>query len=126
MGCSRWTSERRAKHSAAIRRWAPWTKSTGPRTAEGKEISKMNAWKHGQYSRQAFAFRAALRRNALTIKFLFQRQKEILRFQRNELLRQRREQAGEQKVIQKRIRKQIRTGLSLKSPLKGLYDRIHP
>ena len=43
----RWTPEARLKHAAAIRRWMPWTLSTGPVTAEGKARSSRNAWKGG-------------------------------------------------------------------------------
>jgi thioredoxin-like negative regulator of GroEL len=43
-----WTDERRAKHAAAIKRWKPWEKSTGPRTAAGKARAAQNAYKHGQ------------------------------------------------------------------------------
>lgn len=37
-----WTPERRLKQSQAIQRWKPWTRSTGPRTQEGKERSSRN------------------------------------------------------------------------------------
>lgn len=40
---SPWTPTRRAAQAAAIRRWAPWAKSTGPRTAAGKARSAQNA-----------------------------------------------------------------------------------
>lgn len=40
---SAWTPERRAKQAEAIRRWQPWSKSTGPRTKEGKARSSRNA-----------------------------------------------------------------------------------
>lgn len=40
---SSWTPERRAKQAEAIRRWQPWSKSTGPRTNEGKARSSRNA-----------------------------------------------------------------------------------
>ncbi len=40
---SGWTDERRARQAEAIRRWAPWTRSTGPRTPEGKRVSSRNA-----------------------------------------------------------------------------------
>ena len=42
---SGWSPERRANHAAAIRRWKPWEKSTGPRTAGGKARSAQNAAK---------------------------------------------------------------------------------
>ena len=49
-----WTPERRARQSEAIKRWKPWEKSTGAKTAEGKEKSKMNAWKHGFFGSGTF------------------------------------------------------------------------
>jgi hypothetical protein len=36
-----------------IQRWQPWKLSTGARTEFGKQISKMNAVKHGGYLAQA-------------------------------------------------------------------------
>jgi hypothetical protein len=45
---SGWSDERRATHAAAIRRWKPWEKSTGPRTATGKARAAQNAYKHGR------------------------------------------------------------------------------
>lgn len=44
---SSWTPERRAKQAEAIRRWQPWSNSTGPRTKEGKARSSRNADKGG-------------------------------------------------------------------------------
>ncbi len=41
-----WSPERRARQSAAIRRWAPWKKSTGPKTAAGKARVARNAVKN--------------------------------------------------------------------------------
>ncbi len=43
-----WTEERRAKQAAAIQRWRPWEKSTGPRSVDGKTRSSRNAWKGGK------------------------------------------------------------------------------
>ena len=34
----------------AVHRVRPWEASTGPRTAQGKERSRMNAWRHGERS----------------------------------------------------------------------------
>lgn len=42
---SAWTPERRARQAEAIRRWKPWEKSTGPKTAEGKARVSRNAYK---------------------------------------------------------------------------------
>ena len=36
-----------------IKSWQPWKQSTGAKTPEGKEISKMNAFKHGCYTSSA-------------------------------------------------------------------------
>ena len=42
-----WTPERRQRQAEAIRRWRPWERSTGPRSAEGKQRSSRNAYKGG-------------------------------------------------------------------------------
>ena len=44
-----WTPERRLQQAAAIRRWQPWSQSTGPRTASGKAKVARNADKSGQW-----------------------------------------------------------------------------
>ena len=41
-----WTPERRLRQSQMIQKWKPW-QSAGVKTVEGKNISKMNAYKHG-------------------------------------------------------------------------------
>ena len=43
----RWSPESRQKQAEAIRKWNPWTRSTGPRTEEGRARSSRNAWKGG-------------------------------------------------------------------------------
>ena len=43
----RWTPETRRHQAERIRALCPWTKSTGPRTQEGKAKSARNAWKGG-------------------------------------------------------------------------------
>ena len=40
-----WSTERRVRQAEWIRRWRPWTRSTGPRTAAGKARSCRNAEK---------------------------------------------------------------------------------
>ena len=42
-----WTPERRARQAELIRSWQPWSKSTGPRSLEGKERVAENAWRGG-------------------------------------------------------------------------------
>jgi len=42
-----WTPERKVRQAAAIQRWRPWDRSTGPRTLEGKTKSAVN----GNWSR---------------------------------------------------------------------------
>ena len=44
-----WTPERRLRQSQIIQQWKPW-ESAGVKTTEGKNISKMNAYKHGARS----------------------------------------------------------------------------
>ena len=44
-----WTPERRARQAELIRTWQPWTRSTGPRTPEGKAKASRNAWKGGYW-----------------------------------------------------------------------------
>lgn len=47
---SGWTPERKARQAELMRHWKPWERSTGPKTEAGKEVSKMNGWKHGRRS----------------------------------------------------------------------------
>ena len=44
-----WTFERRKKQSEAIRNWKPWSKSTGPKSAEGKAVVSRNAEAGGEW-----------------------------------------------------------------------------
>ena len=46
-----WSAERRARQAALIRTWAPWRRSTGPKTETGKARCSQNALKHGYRSR---------------------------------------------------------------------------
>ena len=51
----RWTLEERARQAELIQRWQPWNQSTGAKTAEGRDVSKMNALKHGSYAAETKA-----------------------------------------------------------------------
>ena len=66
-----WPPERRARQRALIRNWAPWRKTTGPKTEAGKKQSAQNALRHGLYTRKTQdefrALRRALLRNRLTL-----------------------------------------------------------
>lgn len=56
-----WTPERKKRQSEMIKSWKPWQHSTGAITEEGKDISKMNAMKHGLRSEYFKALKQALR-----------------------------------------------------------------
>ncbi|MGE0109718.1 MAG: hypothetical protein AB7S81_08180 [Bdellovibrionales bacterium] len=47
-----WTLERRKQQAEAIQRWQPWERSTGPRTAQGKEKASRNAFKGGGWLKE--------------------------------------------------------------------------
>ena len=42
-----WSPERRARQAELIRNWAPWRRSTGPKTEAGKARCSKNALRHG-------------------------------------------------------------------------------
>lgn len=65
-----WSAARRAHHAAAIQRWKPWAKSTGPRTKAGKVKSAQNAWKHGGCAAPMRNVDAALARHARFLRTL--------------------------------------------------------
>lgn len=48
-----WTSERRAKQAKLIQSWKPWSKSSGPKSLEGKLKASKNSYKHGEYTQEA-------------------------------------------------------------------------
>lgn len=78
-----WTPERRARHAEAIRKWAPWKKSTGPKTALGKARSSQNAWKHGKRTIEVTALSAAVRKQKQLHSYAA---RYAARFSTNELL----------------------------------------
>ena len=60
MSKNRWTPERRKRQAEMIKNWRPWEQSTGPKSKDGIEASKMNAQKHGAYSAKTKAMRRIL------------------------------------------------------------------
>ena len=48
MSARTWTPEQRQRQAEAIRRWKPWAKSTGPKSAEGKAKVSGNAYTGGE------------------------------------------------------------------------------
>ena len=52
-----------------MQRWKPWQKSSGPKTAEGKAVSKLNGLKHGAYSAEVQELRKVLREQAELLEF---------------------------------------------------------
>lgn len=63
-----WTERRKKQQACAIRRHKPWEKSTGPKSKKGKEISSMNALKHGGRSISAKEMENVLRHNRAFLK----------------------------------------------------------
>jgi hypothetical protein len=61
-----WTLERRARQARLIRKWRPWERSTGPRTAQGKARVSRNAYKGGMRAALR-SLRRVLRHQAATI-----------------------------------------------------------
>lgn len=59
---TRWTVESRARQAALIRTWRPWTRSTGPRSAEGKAISARNCGGPNRIRQELLELEAAIRR----------------------------------------------------------------
>jgi hypothetical protein len=57
MGARTWTPEQRQKQAEAIRRWKPWEKSTGPKSAKGKANVSRNAYTGGEWQKLRLAIR---------------------------------------------------------------------
>jgi hypothetical protein len=70
-----WTPERRARQAEMIKRWAPWSKSTGPRSEAGKAVASMNALKHGTWSAEWLAAKSDL---DCLLKAYLRRQKDLV------------------------------------------------
>lgn len=56
----KWTEEERARQAEICRKNKPWEKSTGPRTKEGKDRSRWNAYTKGNYTGDYKIIRKAL------------------------------------------------------------------
>ena len=53
-----WTPEQRQLQAEAIRRWKPWTRSTGPRTAQGKAKVSSHAYTGSEWANLREAIKA--------------------------------------------------------------------
>lgn len=92
---SGWSDARRARHAAAIRSWAPWMKSTGPKTRAGKARSAQNAAKPHLKTNPDHVWKRALRGHARYLADLdlyirlkkFAVKNELLKHQANNLRR---------------------------------------
>ncbi|MBI1258537.1 MAG: hypothetical protein GC204_13800 [Chloroflexi bacterium] len=65
-----WSERRKKQQACNARRTKPWEKSTGPKSAVGKRISSMNAYKTGHHSAAYAALRAALRLNREFLRYV--------------------------------------------------------
>lgn len=83
---SGWSAERRVKHAAALRRWKPWEKSTGPRTQEGKAKSARNACKPGVAALRLLNQALSMQARYLVDYKRFMRMQKLM--EENELLKQ--------------------------------------
>ncbi len=81
-----WTDAQRAQQAANLHARQIWLTSTGPRTAEGKAISRCNALKHGATSRPAKNFMRQFRTYREFLRLCWQKRAEIIEKQKNELI----------------------------------------
>ena len=51
MSARTWTPEQRQRQSQAIKQWRPWSKSTGPKSPEGKAVVSRNAYDGGELAK---------------------------------------------------------------------------
>ena len=63
-----WTQQERQWQRELITRHEPWMRSTGPRTAKGKQICSRNALKHGQRSARYLQSQNKLRQSFRTLR----------------------------------------------------------
>ena len=65
-----WSLERRKQQSEAIKRWKPWSRSTGPKSRDGKATVSGNAWAGGD--------RPKLRQAIKELKAVMRQQQNLL------------------------------------------------
>ena len=53
-----WTAEQRQKQAEAIRKWKPWNRSTGPKSAKGKVKVSRNAYTGEEWRKLRQAIKA--------------------------------------------------------------------
>ena len=58
MAARTWTLEQRRQQAEVIQRWKPWTRSTGPRTAQGKAKVSGNAYSGSEWANLRQAIKA--------------------------------------------------------------------
>ncbi len=80
---SAWSAARRQTASARMQTHKPWLKATGPKTAAGKSVTKMNAYKHGNRSAAVLAERRAAVHYLRVQKEFLKQVRLLLRMQRS-------------------------------------------
>ena len=71
MAARTWTQEQRRLQAEAIKRWKPWTQSTGPKTVQGRAKASRNAYSGNGW--------ADLRQAVKAINQALREQKDLLR-----------------------------------------------
>lgn len=72
-----WTEAERKRQAQLIRSWAPWSRSTGPKTSQGKAKSRMNAYKHGDYDCDAKQQMELLRKWKRSIRLIYSKPRRV-------------------------------------------------
>jgi len=72
-----WTEAERKRQALLIRSWVPWSRSTGPKSSEGKDKSKMNACKHGDYNAESKQQLLWLRKCKRSIRLVYRKPRRV-------------------------------------------------
>ena len=123
-----WTDAQRAEQAAKLRARKIWLNSTGPRTEQGKSISRLNALKHGQSSRPVKNFMAQFRQYRAWLRLCWAQRAKLAQIQKNELIdlkQKAREKRPSHKTIRPKNHQTITVTCKI-SDLNGAYQLGKP